>query len=171
MPTALAVSMLTAIGCCLAAAGVLGAALGAWQLIGWVFIGGVPVVAEVWRHSGMTGTFFVAFFRWLPAILGVGIVLHLLVAWLGVGLVTRRRWAWRGAFAFGGLWALVAVIAWLVARRALQDLADVDPTRAIFAHAAEVVSSEVAILGVVLGAFLVLFLLQPAVRAQFRSGS
>jgi len=163
--------MLTGIGCCFAAAGAIGSVLGLWQLLGWTLAGGVPVVAEVWRHAGLTGDFFVAFFRWLPAVLGVGVVLHVLVAWLGIGLIARRAWAWRGAFAFAGLWAAATLGGWLLAGYALRDLAAVDPAWALAAHGAEVIAGEVAVLGVVLGAALALFLLQPAVRAQFRPGS
>jgi hypothetical protein len=167
----LAATMLTAVGACLAGVGTLGALLGCWQLLGWLLTGGAPILADVWRHSGLTGDLFVAFFAWLPAILALGIVFHLLVAWLGIGLVRRRAWARRGGLLLAAVWVAGAAIVWLVVRRALEDLAAGYPDRAGFAHAAEFLAGEVAVLGAALGAGFALLLLQPAVRAQFRTGS
>ena len=162
--------MLTAVGVCFAGVGLLGALLGSWQLLGWMLSGGVPVVAEVWRHSGLTGDLFVAFFAWLPAVLALGVLYHAVVAALGIGLVARRGWARRGSLGLAALWVAAAVIAWLVVRTALEDLARGDPDRAVFAHSAEALASEVSLLSIVIGIGLAVLLLQPAVRAQFRSG-
>jgi hypothetical protein len=163
--------MLTAVGVCFAGVGTLGALLGSWQLLGWMAAGGVPVVAEVWRHSGLTGDLFVAFFAWLPAVLALGVLYHLFVATLGVGLVWRRGWARRGGLGLAALWISAAVIVWLVVRTALEDLARGFPERAGFAHSAEVLAGEVSLLSIAIGVGLATLLLQPAVRAQFRSGS
>ena len=163
--------MLTAVGVCLAGVGTLGALLGCWQLLGWMATGRGPVVAEVWRHSGMTGDLFVAFIAWLPAVLALGVFYHLLVAALGVGLVWRRSWARRGGLGLAALWVAAAIVAWLVVRTALEDLARHDPQRAAFARVAESLATQVSVLSIVIGVGLATLLLQPAVRAQFRSGS
>lgn len=163
--------MLTAVGASLTAVGALGALLGSWQLVGWMLSGGVPVVAEVWRHSGLTGELFVAFFAWLPAILALGVLYHALVAGLGVGLLRRRGWARRGALALAGLWVFAAIGAWLTVTTALEDLARGDPERAAFARAAEFLAGEVSLLSMLIGVGLATLLLQRAVRAQFRTGS
>ena len=171
MRGALSTSMVSAVGLSLATAGTLGAVLGSWQLLGWALGGGVPVVAEVWRHSGLTGDLFVAFFAWLPFVLAGGVLFHALVALVGLGLVRRRVWAWRGALGLAALWIVLAALAWLTTRTALEDLARGFPERAAFAHAAEFRATQVALLSIGIGIGLALLLAQPAVRADFRSGS
>ena len=171
LPTALAITMLSAVGVGLAGVGSLGACLATWQLLGWLLSGGWPTVADVWRHSGLTGELFVAFFAWLPLVLGVAIVFHLIVASLGVGLLWRRPWARRGGLAFALLWIGIAALAWYVAHVALDDLASGYPDRAGFAHAAQLLATQVALLSIAVGAGLAWLLAQPAVRAQFRTGS
>ena len=163
--------MVSAVGLCLAVGGVLGAVLGAWQLLGWILGGGVPVVAEVWRHSGLTGEFFVAFFASLPFVLGAGIIFHVLLAWLGLGLMLRRPWARPGALGFAAFWIALAALAWLATHAALLDLAHGFPERAAFAQGAEMLATEAALLSIGIGVGLALLLLQPSVRAEFRSGS
>lgn len=170
MPFALAVAMLTAVALSLAALGTLGAVLAAWQLLGWVAAGSVPLVADSWRDAGLAGELMVAFFGWLPAVLGAAIVFHTLVAWLGVGLLWRRPWARRAALGFAFVWAAVATLAFGVARYALEDLARGYPQHAHFAQVAESLAVEVALVNVALAAALVLLLIQPAVRAQFSAG-
>jgi len=167
----LATTMLSTVGLCLAAGGALGAVLGAWQLLGWVLGGGVPVVAEIWRHSGLTGDFFVAFFAWLPIVLGAGVLFHVLVALLGLGLVLRRPWARPGALALAALLIVLAGLAWVTARTALEDLAHGFPERAVFAREAEFLATIVTLLSIGIGIGLSLLLAAPAVRAKFRSGS
>ena len=163
--------MLSTVGVSLAAGGALGTLLGGWQLLGWALGGGVPVVAEVWRHCGLTGDFFVAFFARLPLVLGAGTLFHALVAWLGVGLVLRRSWARPGALALAALMVLLAALAWVTARTVLEDLARGFPERAPFAREAEFLATVVALLSIGIGIGLALLLAQPAVRAEFRSGS
>ncbi len=167
----LATTMLSTAGLCLAVGGMLGAALGSWQLIGWALGGEVPVVAEVWRHSGLTGELFVYFFAWLPFVLGAGVALHALVAWLGLGLLLRWSWARPGALALAAFWVIFAALAWLVARAALEDLARGFPERAQFAHEAEFLATVVALLSIAIGLGLALLLVQPDVRARFSAGS
>ena len=171
MRGALATTMLSTVGLSLAAGGALGAVLGGWQLLGWALGGGVPVVAEVWRHSGLTGDFFVAFFARLPLVLGAGTLFHALLAWLGVGLALRRSWARPGALALAALMIVLAALAWLTARVVLEDLARGFPERAPFAREAEFLATVVALLSIGIGVGLALLLAQPAVRAEFRSGS
>ena len=171
MRGALATTMLSTVGLSLAAGGALGAVLGAWQLLGWGLGGGVPVVAEVWRHSGLTGDFFVAFFAWLPIVLGAGVLFHALVAWLGLGLVLRRPWARPAALGLAALLIGLPALAWVTARAALEDLARGFPERAAFAHEAEFLATAVALLSIAIGMALALLLVQPAVRAEFSSGS
>jgi len=162
--------MLTGVAFGLASLGALGACLAAWQLIGWLTLGALPPVADAWRHAGVTGALIVAFFDWLPLVLGAAIAFHALVAWLGVGLYWRRAWARRGALVFAACWAGVAVAAWGVVRYALEDLARGYPDRAAFARAAQVLASQLVLVNIGLAAGLLLLLIQPAVRAQFRSG-
>jgi hypothetical protein len=171
MPFALAAAMLTAIGLSLAGLGLVGATLAAWQLAGWLLGGGLPPVAGVWRHSGLTGELFVAFFAWLPELLAGAVLFHAFVAWLGLGLLWRRPWARRGGLWFACAWAATAALSWLVVRAALGDLARGYPDRAGFAAMAGILAGQVALLNVALGAALAWLLLQPAVRAQFRSGT
>ena len=170
MPYALAVTMLTAVARSLAALGTLGAGLAAWQLLGWLTAGSAPLVADAWRDAGLTGELMVGFFGWLPLVLGAAIVFHTVVAWLGIGLFWRRPWARRATLAFSFGWAGVAALTFAVARYALEDLARGYPDRAHFARVAESLAAEVALVNVGLAAALVLLLIQPAVRAQFRSG-
>jgi hypothetical protein len=170
MPPALAVTMLTGVALGLAGLGALGACLAAWQLLGWLALGALPPVADTWRHAGVTGALIVAFFDWLPLVLGAAIAFHTLVAWLGVGLYWRRAWARRGTLLFAGCWAAVAALAWAVVRYALEDLARGYPDRAAFARAAEALADQLALVNVALAAGLLLLLIQPAVRAQFSAG-
>jgi hypothetical protein len=171
MPAALAVTLLTAVGLCLAGLGTLGVLLAGWQLLAWVVISSLPPVADVWRHAGLTGELIVAFFAWLPLILLVAIAFHGAVAWLGLGLLWRRSWARRPAIVFSALWIAVAAAAWLVVRYALDDLARGYPDHASFALAAQALATQVTILNVGLATALILLLIQPAVRAQFSAGS
>ena len=167
MHGALATTMVNAVGLALGILGVVGAALAGWQLLGWTVAGSMPVVADVWRHSGLTGDIIVAFFAWMPQLLAAAILWHLIVAWLGVSLVWRRPWAWSGGLAFAFLWAATAAGAWALAIVALEDLARGYPERAIFARAAELLAGSVALGNIAIGAALALLLLQRPVRAQF----
>jgi hypothetical protein len=171
LPLALAATMLSAVGMCLAGLGMLGVALASWQLFGWLLTGGLPAVADVWRHSGLTGELMVAFFAWLPLVLGAAVLFHGFVAWLGLGLLWRRPWARRGGLWFAGLWAATAAGAWFLVHAALEDLVRGYPDRAGFARVAESLAGQVTVVNIGLGAGLAWLLLQPAVRAQFRSGS
>jgi len=166
-----ALTMLNAVGVSFAAMGLLGATLAAWQFAGWEMSGAWPVAAEVWRDSGLTGRLFVAFFAWLPQLLGTAVIAHLAIAAVGAGLLWRRPWAWRGAVAVGLAWIGFATAGWFVVRTALDDLATGYPTRAAFARAAEVTAGQATLFGVALGAALVLLLIHPAVRAEFSAGS
>lgn len=170
MPFALAVMMLTAVALSFVALGTLGAGLAAWQLLGWAAAGGAPPVADAWRNAGLAGELMVAFFGWLPVVLGVAVAFHLLVAWLGVGLLWRRPWARRAALVFAFVWAALATTAVGVVRYALEDLARGYPQHAHFAQVAESLAVEVALVNLALAAALVLLLIQPAVRAQFSAG-
>jgi hypothetical protein len=170
MPLALAVTMLTAVALSLAALGMLGAGLAAWQLLAWVAFGRAPLVADAWRDAGLTGELMVGFFAWMPLVLGAAIVFHSIVAWLGVGLLWRRPWARRATLGFAAVWAGLAALACGVARYALEDLARGYPERAQFARVAASLALEVALVNVALAAALVLLLIQPAVRAQFSAG-
>ncbi len=170
MHVALAVTMLTAVALSLATLGLLGAGLAAWQLLGWLTFGSVPMVADAWREAGLTGELMVGFFRWLPLVLGAAVVFHGVVAWLGLGLLWRRPWARRATLGFAFAWAAVAALAFGVVRFALEDLARGYPERAHFAHVAESLALEVTLVNVALAAALVLLLIQPAVRVQFSAG-
>jgi len=171
VPLALAVTMLTAVALSLAVLGTLGAALAAWQLLGWALAGSVPLVADAWRSAGLAGELLVAFFRWLPAVLAAAIVFHTLVAWLGVGLLWRRPWARRAALTFACGWGALAALALGVARYVLADLARGYPEYAHFAALAGSLAAQVALVNLVLAAALALLLVQPAVRVQFSAGS
>ena len=170
MPFALAVTMLTAVALSFAVLGALGAALAGWQLLGWVLAGSVPLVADAWRDAGLTGELMVAFFRWLPAVLGAAIAFHTFVAWLGLGLLWRRPWARRAALAFAWIWGGLAALALGVARYVLADLARGYPEYAHFAAVAGTLAAEVALVNLALALALVLLLIQPAVRVQFSAG-
>jgi hypothetical protein len=170
VPPALAVTMLTAVALSLAMLGTIGAGLASWQLLGWAVAGSLPVVADAWRDAGLTGELMVALFDWLPLVLGAAIVFHSAVAWLGVGLLWRRPWARRAALGFAIAWGAVAALAFAAARFALEDLARGYPERAHFAHVAQGLAAEVALVNLGLAAMLVLLLIQPAVRAQFSAG-
>ena len=170
MTASLARSMLTAVALSLAGLGALGAGLSCWQF--FVMMEGVrPVVADVWRHSGLAGELLVRFFDALPSVLAGATVYHLLIAVLGIGLARRRAWARDGGMGLGLFWVASAAVAWAVARYALEDLARADPGRAGFARVAESLAAQVALVNVGVGAALLLLLIQPAVSAQFRSGS
>ncbi len=170
MPYALAVTMVTAVALSLAALGTLGAGLAAWQLVGWVTAGSVPLVADAWRNAGLTGELMVGFIGWLPLVLGAAIVFHTIVAWLGVGLVWRRPWARRATLVFSFAWAALAALGFAVTRYALEDLARGYPEHAHFARVAESLATEVTLVNVALALAVVLLLIQPAVRAQFSAG-
>jgi len=168
---ALAVTMLTSVGLCLACLGMLGVMLACWQLLGWAVTGGLPSVADIWRHSGLTGDLMVALFAWLPLVLAAAMLFHAFVAWLGLGLLWRRPWARRAGLVFAGLWAVTAAGVWVGVRVALEDLARGYPERAGFARTAESLAGQVGFVNIALGVALVWLLVQPAVRVQFRSGS
>ena len=170
MPFALAATMLTAVALSLAALGTLGAALAAWQLVGWLVAGHTPLIADSWRDAGLTGDLMVAFFGWLPLVLGAAIVFHTAVAWLGLGLLWRRPWARGATLWFAFLWAGLAALGFGVVHYALADLARGYPERAQFARVAESLAVEVTLVNVALAAALVLLLIQPAVRVQFTAG-
>ncbi len=170
MPFALAVTMLTAVALSLATLGMLGAGLAAWQLLGWLTAGSVPLVAEAWRNAGLTGAFMVGFIGWLPAVLGAAILFHLGVAWLGVGLLWRRPWARRATLLFAFGWGGVAALSFGLAHYALADLARGYPQHAHFAAVAESLALELGLVNVALAAALALLLIQPAVRLQFSAG-
>ena len=170
MPAALAIIMLTAVALSLVGLGSLGACLAAWQLAGFVLFGGAPPVADGWRHAGLTGELLVGLFAWLPALLVSAVVAQALIAWLGLGLLWRRPWARHGTVALAMLWATLAGCGWAMAHYALADLARGYPQHAAFAHAAAVIAGQVAFVNVGLATTLVVFLIQPAVRAQFTAG-
>lgn len=170
MPFALAVTMLTAVALSFAVLGTLGAALAGWQLVGWALAGSVPLVADAWRDAGLTGELMVAFFRWLPAVLGAAIAFHTLVAWLGLGLLWRRPWARPAALAFACVWAALAALALGIVHYVLADLARGYPQYAHFAEVAGSLAVQVALVNLALAAALVLLLIQPAVRVQFSAG-
>jgi hypothetical protein len=157
MHGALATTMVNAVGLALGFLGVVGAVLAGWQVVGFTIAGGVPAVAEIWRHSGLTGDIIVTFFAWLPQLLAAAILWHLVVAALGAGLIGRRRWAWSGGLAFAVLWTACTAGAWLLSVVALEDLARGYPERASFAHAVEPLAAWVALGNVAV------------VRAQFRA--
>lgn len=163
---ALAPSMVTAVGLSLCALGAIGATLATWQLFAW-FVTGGPIVANVWTHSGLTGDLFVAFFRWLPLWLALGVAFHLFVAWLGFSLYWRRTWARRGAIGFAFAWAALAVVGWAVAWYALDDLQRGYADRSAFAAAAKLLVAQVALINVGISAGLVLLMIQPSVRHGF----
>jgi hypothetical protein len=167
---ALAVTMVTAVALSLAALGTLGAGLAAWQLLAWAVFGSMPLVADAWRDAGVTGELMVAFFARLPLVLGAAIVFHTIVAWLGFGLLWRRPWARLATLVFAFAWAGLATLGFGLARYALEDLARGYPKQAHFAHVAETLATQVALVNVALAAALVLLLIQPAVRAQFSAG-
>lgn len=159
-------AIVTAVGLSLAGMGALGAVLSAWQLAAWFATGG-PTVAAVWEHSGLTGRMFVAFFRWLPAWLALGVAFHALVAWLGAGLLRRRRAARRGAIAFAFGWAALALAGWAAFWVALDDLERGFPDRAAFAAGVKPLVAQVSLFNVGVAAALVLLLIQPVVRREF----
>ncbi len=167
MPFVIAVTMLTAVALSLTAFGTLGACLAGWQLGLWALFGGVPFVADVWRHTGLAGSLLVDAFEHLPRLLAIAVGLHTAVAWLGLGLLLRRRWAWTAAIAFGALWMLAAVGGGLFVRYLLNDLAAGYPEHAGFAAAAMTLAVEVACLNALLGAALIVLIVQPSVRVQF----
>jgi len=171
MQLALAMTMLTAVGLCLAALGTLGVVLACWQLLGWALTGALPVIADTWRHAGLTGELMVAFFAWLPLVLAVAIAFHACVAWLGVGLLWRRPWARRAGLVFAAVCAVTAGGTWIGVHAALEDLARGYPERAGFARVAEALAAQVGLASIALSAALAWLLVQPAVRAQFRPGS
>jgi hypothetical protein len=171
VPPALALTMLTAVAASLAALGTIGASLAAWQHAALAASGAGPVVAASWRDAGLTGELMVAAFAHLPLVLGAAIVFHSLVAWLGVGLLWRRPWARRATLFFACAWAGVAAASWGLTHYVLADLARGYPERAHFASVAGALAAQVALVNLALAAALVLLLIQPAVRAQFRSGS
>jgi hypothetical protein len=166
-----AVTMLSAVGMCLAVVGSVGAALAAWQLGGLALSGTWPTAAQIWHQEGLTGQLFVDFIAWLPQLLSAAILFHLFVAAVGAGLVWRRLWAWRGALALAIFWIVSAAAAWFVVRAALDDLAVGYPAHAAFARTSEVLASEVTVLSIALGAGLLLLLVHPAVRGQFSADS
>ena len=170
MPAALAVTMLSAVALSLTVLGALGAGLAAWQLLGWAVVGGLPVIADAWRGAGVAGTLLVAFFDYLPVVLGIAMIGQSIVAWLGLGLLWRRPWARRATIGFAFVWTALAVLLFGIVRYALEDLARGYPERSAFAHAAESLSTEITLVNVALAAALVLLLIQPAVRAQFSAG-
>jgi hypothetical protein len=163
--------MLNAVGRALAVLGLVGAALALWQLAGWWQSGARPEAAEVWRHLGPTGDFLVGFVAALPTVLAVAVLLQLLVAWLGVGLLGRRPWALRAGRGFAFLWIVATLAAWLLASRALADLASRSPERAAFAGAALRLAGEAAVLNTLMGGAFLALLLAPAVRRAFSAGS
>jgi hypothetical protein len=160
-------TIVTAVGLCLAALGILGATLATGQLIAWGLFRGVPVVADVWTHSGLTGDLFVYFFEWLPLWLVLGAAFHAFVGLLGISLWRRRPWARTGAIAFAWAWGVVALLGWAVVWFALDDLQGGYPERAAFAQAVKGLAAQVALINVGLSAGLILLMIQPAVRAQF----
>lgn len=161
--------MVTAVALSLALLGMLGALLAGWQLI--VMIGGArPVVADVWRHSGVAGNLLVEIFDALPALLAGAFAFHVLIAVLGVGLFRRRSWARDGGLGLGLFWLVSALAGWALARYVLEDLARADQSRASFARVAESLATQAALINVGVGAALLLLLIQPSVRAQFRTG-
>ena len=166
-----AVTMLSAVGMCLAVVGSIGAALAAWQLGGMALSGAWPTAAQVWHEQGLTGRLFIDIIGWLPQLLSAAIVFHLFVAAVGAGLLWRRPWAWRGALALAIFWIVSAAAAWLVVRAALDDLATGYPAHAAVARTSEVLASEVTLLSMALGAGLMLLLVHPAVRGQFSADS
>jgi hypothetical protein len=170
VPFALAVTMLTAVALSLTVLGTLGAALAGWQLLGWAFAGGVPLVADAWRGAGLAGELLVAFFRWLPVLLGAAIVVQTLIAWLGVGLLWRQPWARRAALAFACAWAVLAALALGVAHYVLADLGRGYVQYAHFAAVVESLAVEVTLVNLALAVALALLLIQPAVRVQFSAG-
>lgn len=166
-----AVTMLSAVGMCLAVVGSIGAALAGWQLAEWTLGGAWPTAAQIWHEKGLTGRLFIDFIAWLPQLLTAGIAFHLFVAAVGAGLLWRRLWAWRGALALAVFWIVSAAVAWFIIRTALDDLASGYPMQAAFARTSEVLASEVTLLSIALGAGLLLLLVHPAVRAQFSADS
>lgn len=163
---ALAPTMVTAVGLCLGALGLIGATLAGWQLLAYLLTGG-PVVAGVWRQYGLTGALFGAFFRWLPLWLALGVAFHALVGWLGFGLFWRRPWARRRAIGFAFAWGAIALLAWAGLWVALDDLQRGYADRAAFAVAVKSLTAQIALLNVGLSAALILLMIQPSVRAQF----
>jgi hypothetical protein len=163
---ALAPTMVTAIGFCLGALGLIGATLAGWQLVAYLVTGG-PVVASIWHEYGLTGELFGAFFRWLPLWLALGGAFHAFVAWLGFGLFWRRPWARRRAIAFAFVWGAIALLGWAGLWIALDDLQRGYEDRAAFAAAVKVMTAQIALLNVGLSAALILLMIQPSVRAQF----
>lgn len=164
--SALAPSMVTAVGLSLCVLGAIGATLASWQLFAW-FVTGGPVVANVWTHSGLTGDLFVAFFRWLPLWLLLAVAFHAFVAWLGFGLFWRRVWARRAAIGFAFAWGALALLGWAVAWYALDDLQRGYADRAAFALAVKGLAMQVALINVGIAAGLVLLMIQPSVRRGF----
>jgi hypothetical protein len=162
----LSITMVTAVGVSLCALGAIGATLAGWQLIAWLLTGG-PVVATVWQDSGLTGELFVAFFRWLPLWLLLGLAFHAYMSWLGFGLFWRRPVARRRGIVFAFGWAMLALLGWAGAWFALDDLQRGYADRAVFAAGVKPLVAQVALLNVGIAAALVLLLIQPSVRAQF----
>ncbi|MBS0375819.1 MAG: hypothetical protein JSR73_14670 [Proteobacteria bacterium] len=171
MPPGLATTMLSTVALSLASIGALGVGLAAWQLAAWTLLGSLPPLAESWRAAGVTGELLTAFFQRLPLLLMVAIVFHAWLAWLGLGLLWRRPWARRATLGFGFAWAALAAGGYALAHYALGDLARGYAEYRHFAAVAESLVGQVALVNVALAAALVLLLIQPAVRAQFRSGS
>jgi hypothetical protein len=163
---ALAPAMVTAVGFCLGALGLIGATLAGWQLLAYLLTGG-PVVATIWQQYGLTGELFGAFFRWLPLWLALAVAFHAFVAWLGFGLFWRRPWARRRAIVFAFVWGAIALLGWAGLWFALDDLQRGYPDRAAFAAAVKPLTAQVALLNVGLSAVLILLMIQPTVRTQF----
>jgi hypothetical protein len=163
---ALAPTMVTAVGFCLGALGLIGATLASWQLLAY-FVTGGPVVASVWERYGLTGALFGTFFRWLPLWLALGVAFHAFVGWLGFGLFWRRPWARRRTIGFAFAWGAIALLGWAGLWIALDDLQRGYADRAAFAVAVKTLTAQVALLNVGLAAALILLMIQPSVRAQF----
>jgi hypothetical protein len=163
---ALAPTMVTAVGFCLGALGLLGATLAGWQLLAYLLTGG-PVVASVWQQYGLTGKLFGTLFRWLPLWLVLAVAFHAFVGWLGFGLFWRRPWARGRTIAFAFAWGALALLGWAGLWFVLDDLQRGYPDRAAFAVAVKSLTAQVALLNVGVASALVLLLIQPSVRAQF----
>ncbi len=171
MPFALAVTMVTAVALSLIILGTLGAVLAAWQLCAWLAAGGVPAVAEIWRHSGVTGDLMVSMFEYLPGVLMAAILLQGAATWVGLGLLWRRPGARRAAIALAALGGSAAIAARALTHYALLDLARGFPDRAAFALAADWLALQATLVALAVAAAMILLLVQPAVRRQFSSGS
>jgi hypothetical protein len=162
------VIMVNAVGTCLAALGAVGALLAAWQLGVWWFSGAFPVPAPVWAHTGVAGRYLLDFFRALPLVLLLAFILQLFICVLGLALFWRRSWARRTAIAFAFAWAGLGGVLWGLMRFALNDLEHGYPEHAAFAQGLRYYTTQITLLNVAVSAGLVLLMIQPSVRAQFR---